>query len=268
MSKRVFITGGASGLGRALARRCAGSGYQVCIGDVHRERGLETEAELRQMGCPAVYRFCDVTRESDLAEVAAHLEELWGGVDVVVNNAGVAQAGEMEHIPLADWEWVLDVNLLGVVRGCKVFVPIFKRQGGGHIVNMASIAAVLDFPWTAPYNASKAGVLKLSEDLELELAPYGIQVSVVCPFFVRTRLDESLRTNDPRFARLLKKLFRLGPMSAAQVAEVVFRCLERPRLYVLPGWIEKTAWGLKRFLPPRLYAWCMRRAMAKTGLVG
>src|SRR5687767_3586044 len=128
MSTRIFITGGASGLGRALAERCAKAGWRVCIGDVHDARGAETVAALKALGAEADFVRCDVTREEDLISVRDRLDTTWGGVDVVVNNAGVAQAGGIEDVSIDDWRWIVEINLLGVVRGCRVFTPVFRKQ--------------------------------------------------------------------------------------------------------------------------------------------
>lgn len=129
MSRRVFITGGASGLGRALAECFAKEGASVCIGDVDDAQGAQAVEALAGHGWPVHFLHCDVTRESDLQTAADWLQQAWGGVDVVVNNAGVAQMGGIADVSLADWQWIVDINLLGVVRGCKVFTPLFRRQG-------------------------------------------------------------------------------------------------------------------------------------------
>ena len=171
MSSRIFITGGASGLGLALAQRCGRANWRVAVGDIHEERGRAAEAELRSAGVEAVYLYCDVTSETDLDQCAEELNERWGGVDVVVNNAGVAQAGPMETISIDDWRWILDINLLGVVRGCRAFVPQLKKQGHGHIVNVSSMAGLLDPPDMSAYSVTKAGVVKLSESLAVGVGP-------------------------------------------------------------------------------------------------
>jgi NAD(P)-dependent dehydrogenase (short-subunit alcohol dehydrogenase family) len=248
--QRIFITGGASGLGRELALRFARAGWRVCIADLHDDRGAETAATL---GPGGEYLRCDVTREEDLLAAAQRLEARWGGVDVVVNNAGVADAGAIEEIPLDAWRWILDVNLLGVVRGCRVFTPLFKRQGHGHFVNVASMAGLLDAPNMASYNASKAAVVSLSETLQNELAGDGIGVTLVCPGFFKTRLADSLRTQDPGLRSALEGLFDRSPVSAAQIAELVYRAVESGDFYVLPHPEGRTAWLLKRLLPRRLY---------------
>ena len=125
MSLRVFITGGASGPGRGIAERYAREGARVCIGDIHEKRIEET---LVALGPNAHALRCDVTKEEDLVAAALWCEETWGGVDIVVNNAGVAASGPIEATSIADWEWIVDINLLGVVRGCRAFVPMLSAN--------------------------------------------------------------------------------------------------------------------------------------------
>jgi NAD(P)-dependent dehydrogenase (short-subunit alcohol dehydrogenase family) len=259
VTRRVFITGGASGLGRALALRYARAGFRVCIGDVHEERGAETLAALRAVAPDAEFVRCDVTREEDLVAVREKLEQRWGGVDVVINNAGVAQAGAIEAVSIEDWRWIIDINLLGVVRGCRVFVPVLKRQQAGHLVNIASMAGLLDVPLMSSYNATKAAVVSLSETLQNELAPHGIGVTVVCPSFFQTNLAESLRTDDPGLRTVMTKLLARSNLTADDVAEAVFRAVEVKEFYVLPHREARAAWRLKRLLPRELY----RKAIAK-----
>lgn len=255
----MFVTGGASGLGRALALRYAREGWRVWIGDIHDARGEETLALLRGVAPAAEYSRCDVTREEDLAAVRERIEQAWGGVDVVINNAGVAQAGAIEAVTLDDWRWIVDINLLGVVRGCRVFTPVFKRQRGGRFINVASMAGLLDVPYMSSYNATKAAVVSLSETLQNELAEHGIAVTVVCPSFFQTNLAESLRTDDPGLRTVMTKLLSRSRLTADDVADEVFRAAAEGRFYVLPHRESRAAWRLKRVLPRELY----RRAIAK-----
>ncbi|SEN11808.1 Short-chain dehydrogenase [Stigmatella aurantiaca] len=258
--QRIFITGGASGLGRSLALRFARAGWKVCIGDIHEGRGAEVLAELEALGAQALSLRCDVRREEDLRAVAERLEADWGGVDVVVNNAGVAQAGAIEDVPLDDWQWIIDINLLGVVRGCKVFTPLFKRQGGGHFVNVASIAGLLDAPMMSSYNATKAAVVSLSETLQNELHSHGISVSVVCPAFFKTNLVESMRVTHPRFQATVGKFFARAKITSEDVAEDIFTAVKKHSFFVLPHREARYIWRLKRFLPREVYAPLMRRS--------
>jgi NAD(P)-dependent dehydrogenase (short-subunit alcohol dehydrogenase family) len=267
-SKRAFITGGASGLGRALAERYAAAGWRVCIGDVHEPRAAETVAALRRRGVEAQYLRCDVTREEDLTAAAEWLSRNWGGVDLVVNNAGVAVTGAIDEVSLADWSWIVDINLLGVVRGCKVFTPLLKQQGGGRIVNIASLAGLLHPPMTAAYCATKAAVVALSETMKLELQPHHIGVSVVCPAFFRTNLTETMRAGSPHLERITRKLVERASMGAPEIADRVYRAVERGDFYVLTHHDSKLIWLLKRLAPETLYLWLMAynfRRMAAAG---
>lgn len=258
--RRVFVTGGASGLGRGLAERYARAGCRVCVGDIHDARGQETAAAL---GGEAFYLRCDVRREEDLRAAAEALEARWGGVDVVVNNAGVAGAGAIEETTLDDWAWILDVNLLGVVRGCRVFTPVFKRQGGGHFVNVASMAGLLDVPMMSVYNASKAAVVSLSETLQNELEPFGVRVSVVCPSFFRTNLHESMRTDDAGLRHAMERLLERAPVPAEEVIDRIFGAVEAGEFYVLPHPLGRRAWRLKRLLPRKAYRAILAKEMAR-----
>jgi len=258
--RRIFITGGASGLGRATALRFASAGWKVCIGDVNGERGKATEAELRRSGADAVYLQLDVTREEDFAAAIDALQARWGGVDVLINNAGVASSGPVEEVPLKDWQWLLDINLMGVVRGCRAFIPVFKQQGHGHIVNVASMAGLIHLPHMASYNAAKAGVVALSETLEGELEDQGIHVTVVCPSFFKTNLHESLRATDPKMVKVMHKLVERSKVTADDVANDIYEAVERPRFFVLPHHEGRTAFMLKRLLPRNVYAGIVRGA--------
>jgi NAD(P)-dependent dehydrogenase (short-subunit alcohol dehydrogenase family) len=254
-SKRIFITGGASGLGLALAKRYAKEGYRVCLGDVNDQAGETARAEVSQAGSPEVlYLRCDVTREEDLQHVADQLSSRWGGVDIVVNNAGVAQAGGIDEVSIADWQWILDINLMGVVRGCKVFTPLFKRQGSGYFVNIASMAGLLDMPKMSSYNVSKAAVVSLSETLQNELVHSKIRVSVVCPSFFKTNLGDSLRAPDPKMRVLVGKLLSRGKLSADEVADQVYDGVKNRSFYILPHVDGRAIWKAKTLLPRPVYA--------------
>lgn len=264
--KKVLITGGASGLGQALARRYALAGWQVCITDLNDIRGQETLKELEKLavaGAGMLYRHADVTSEDNLQAVADELDALWGGLDVLINNAGVAQGGSIEDVAISDWEWIININLLGVVRGCKVFTPIFKRQGSGHIVNIASMAGLLDVPRMASYNVSKAAVVALSGTLEQELMSDGIHVSVVCPSFFQTNLEESMRTTDPHIKKMMNKLLSSGKLSAEQVAEHIFLAVKKQETYILPHPEGRRLWLAKRYLPQRLYRKLFHRSLSR-----
>jgi NAD(P)-dependent dehydrogenase (short-subunit alcohol dehydrogenase family) len=264
-SKRVFITGGASGLGRALGERYAAAGWRVCLADIHARRGAEALAALQARGAEVAFLQCDVTCDEALAQAAAWLENAWGGVDLVFNNAGVAVVGPIEDVPLEDWQWILDVNLLGVVRGCRAFTRLLKRQGGGHLVNIASMAGLVHPPFMAPYNAAKAAVVALSETLQAELAPHGIKVSVVCPLFFRTHLLETARCPDPEWLCKVKGLVTEAQLGAEDIAKEVYRQVEQGTFRILTDNGGRRAWQLKRWLPFSLFSQMLRlRGWAST----
>jgi NAD(P)-dependent dehydrogenase (short-subunit alcohol dehydrogenase family) len=262
-TKRVFITGGASGFGRALAERWGRAGARVCIGDIHDARGAETLTALKALGATAHSLRCDVTKEDDLQAASDWLEESWGGVDIVVNNAGVAIGGGITEISLDDWRWIVDINLLGVVRGCKVFTPLFRKQQGGHFVNISSMAGLIHPPMMSAYNATKAAVVALSETLRVELAPHHIAVTVVCPSFFRTNLTETMRSGNADVARITNKLVNNAKRGADEIAELTFRGVERGDFHVLTHTDGKVAWMLKRLAPFSLYAEVLSRNTRK-----
>ncbi len=261
--RRIFLTGGASGLGRALAERYARSGWRVCIGDLDEARCAEALAAIR-VHSPASHALaCDVTREADLQAAADWLQREWGGVDVVVNNAGVAQMGGIGETALSDWQWIVDINLLGVVRGCKVFAPLLKAQGGGQLVNIASMAGLVHMPHAGAYNATKAAVVALSETLQLELEADGIRTSVVCPAFFRTDLARNMRAARPELEGMTRRLVEHARIGADEIAARIQTGIERGDPVILTHPEARRFWRLKRLLPHSMYLALMRRQLAK-----
>ena len=261
--KRIFITGGATGLGRALAERHARAGWRVCIGDLDAERCADALAAIRAHSPQSQALACDVTREDALQAAADWLQREWGGVDVVVNNAGVAQMGGIAETSLEDWRWAVDINLLGVVRGCKVFAPLLAAQGGGQLVNIASMAGLVHMPHAAAYNATKAAVVALSETLQLELEPDGIRVSVVCPAFFRTDLARHMRAATPELEGMTRRLVERARIGADEIADRIFDGIARGDSHILTHPEARRFWRLKRLLPYRMYLALMRRQLAR-----
>lgn len=142
---------------------------------------------------------------------------------------------------------------MGVVRGCHVFTPVFKRQGQGYFINVASMAGLTDMPMMSAYNATKAAVVSLSETLQNELADAGIGVTVVCPAFFKTNLGDSLRTTNPALRQVLGKLLERGKITAEDIADQIFQAMNKREFYVLPHVDGRQAWIAKRLLPRRLY---------------
>lgn len=257
--RRVFITGGASGLGQALAKCYAAQGWRVCIGDLDVERCADTVAAVRAAGAEVQALRCDVTNEADLASAADWIQQHWGGLDLLINNAGVAQVGRIDDVSIEDWNWIISINLLGVVRGCKAFVPMLRAQGSGHIVNVSSMAGLIHMPSMSAYNATKAAVVALSETLLAELYDDGIGVSVVCPEFFRTNLATGQRASTPALAQLTHKLVERSKYSADWVAGLVVAGVEAGDFHILTHTDAKIAWAAKRALPFTAYFKLLRR---------
>lgn len=249
VDRRVFITGAGSGLGRALCLALAARGWKTALADINGDRLRETAALVRQQGGQSLEISCDVTRAQDLEKAAALVGGEWGGVDVVINNAGVSAYGDMETIPLDRWTWILNINLMGVIHGCKSFIPVLEKQGGGHIVNIASYLAFLAAPGSSCYNVTKAGILSLSETLRIELAGKNIGVSVVMPSFFKTNLMDQLYCPDSVQEKMIRTLFFRSTIPAGRIAEDIIRAMERNRFYVLPQWDARLLWHIKRWMP-------------------
>ncbi len=194
LSGRVaVVTGGASGIGRALAETFGREGMKIVLADVEPEALAKTTREIGECGVEVLAVETDVTKQDDVDRLAAKTLEAFGGVHLVCNNAGVFAGGLCWSQPLADYAWVLGVNMWGVIHGIRTFVPLMLERGEeGHIVNTASMAALTANPYAAAYHMSKHAVLALSEVLYHELRGTGarIGVSALCPEAVATNIDD------------------------------------------------------------------------------
>ncbi|NPV60021.1 MAG: SDR family NAD(P)-dependent oxidoreductase [Actinobacteria bacterium] len=247
--KRAVITGAASGLGRATAVALARRGCHVGVVDIDLEGAEETLGMVRAAGGSGEIYELDVRVAMDWEAMAEHFFSSWGGVDLLVNNAGVVSTGYVGDIPLEDWEWIFSINFWGMLYGCHFFLPRMKRQGHGHILNVASAAGIFNLLEMAPYNTTKAAVISLSETLREELAPEGIGITVLCPMFFNTNLLNTMRYTDefePEFARTT---FEHARMTADEVAEAAIRAVEKGKLYCVPQFSGRFLWVIKRFSP-------------------
>ena len=198
--RTAFVTGGASGIGLSMARAFGRAGMNVVLADID-ENAAKAAAELlaseQIKAAPVV---CDVTDRANVRAAALEAVATFGKIHVVCNNAGVAVGGPIGTVKPRDWDWIIDVNLKGVVYGTETFVPLIKSHGeGGHIVNTASMAGMISPPGMEPYCATKFAVVAMSEGWFQQLAPLEIGVSVLCPGFVRTRIHESGRARQERY---------------------------------------------------------------------
>jgi len=229
MSRRVLITGAASGLGAALASAFEARGDEVLRTDLH-------DADLA----------LDVTSDDDWTAALEHVERTWGGLDVLVNNAGVAGGGRLDVAGMDEWQWITDINLFGPVRGTRTFVPMFKRQRSGAIVNVASLAALVHPAGMASYNAVKAAVLALTETTGHELAAYAVTAHAVCPSYFRTNLMSSVRGRDTALAGVMTQLVESSPIGPDDIAAAVLEGLDRGDELILPDQPARDAYLLKQ----------------------
>ncbi|UCC14183.1 MAG: SDR family oxidoreductase [Gammaproteobacteria bacterium] len=259
--QRVFITGAASGLGRALALAFGRAGARVAVADVNTDRADDTTADVADAGGEAISIHCDITDDDQVSAAAEAVRKAWGGIDVVINNAGVAAAGTVADTTIKDWGWIIDINLLGAVRVCRTFLPMMQEAGSGHIVNVASVAGVVQSPGMASYNVTKAGMIALSETLRGEMAGHGIGVSVVCPSFFTTNLLESYRGPKPG-VQLADKLMTRSSLTADDIAAAVIRAIDKNEFFVFGHREASVAYHFKRLLPGMFY-WSTERAGRK-----
>jgi NAD(P)-dependent dehydrogenase (short-subunit alcohol dehydrogenase family) len=239
---RVLVTGGASGLGAALVQRFAARGDQVLSADLSEPRAAMATGGSDNS---VVHRRLDVTSEEDWAAARDWVAVEWGGLDILVNNAGVAGGGRIELCSLDDWRWVFDVNLFGVVRGTRAFVPMMKEQGSGRIVNTASLAGLVHPPGMGSYNAVKAAVVAFSETTAHELAPYGVGCTAVCPSYFRTNLMSSMRGGDADLAAQISRLVETSPITADDIATAVLEGIDRGDELIVPDEPARAAYALK-----------------------
>lgn len=242
---RVLVTGAASGLGAALTAAFRARGDEVLATDLG-------DADL----------VLDVTSDDDWAAALAHVESSWGGLDLLVNNAGIAGGGRLDVASLEEWRRLTEVNLFGAVRGTRTFTPLFKRQRSGHVVNVASLAGLVHPAGMAPYNAVKAAVVALTETTGHELAAYGVRASAVCPSYFRTNLMASMGGSDEAVGAVVRRLVESSPLTADDIAAEVLAGIDRGEELIVPDQPARDAWELKRADRPA-YDAVMRAQAAK-----
>jgi len=266
-NKRAVITGGASGLGLAAAEILAARHWRIALLDRDEARLTSAAEALRAMGsshCEAVT--VDTTDESAVRYAIDAFAGRLGGLDLALNSAGVAVAGDLAETPPADWRWILDINVLGVVHCCRAEAPHMVAAGRGLIVNVASAAAFISAFRMGAYNASKAAVVALSETLAQELADSGVGVAVAMPGFFRTRIMEHARA--PADAKLFaERLIDRANLDAAPVAEEILARAAGGALHVVLPSRYRWLWRFKRLAPRSFTRWlaAQRRRLVQGG---
>lgn len=246
LRERVLITGAGSGLGLALAQRYARDGARLLCVDLDVERAQAAASGLPGEGHLAFH--ADVGDDDSMTALKARVEAVVGGVDVLVNNAGIASGGPLLGTGMAEWRRLIEVDLLSVVRGTLAFLPGMVERGRGHVVSTASFAGLAGAPGIMSYGVAKAGVVAFSEQLRAEMHGSGVAVSVLCPAFFRTRLLENFH-GDAKVRGLAERMMDRSPDTLDSVADAAYAALQARRFLVLPTRREPMLWRLKRWFP-------------------
>ena len=250
--KKALITGAAAGIGKAIASALAREGAELYLLDIDEPRLTGLADSLRQQGAQVIVRRCDLT---DRAELDVCLEELlatWGGVDIVVNNAGLAYYGPTDSMSDQQWDTILGVNLLAPAQIIRRLLPSLKARGEARIVNIASIAGLLGVKRGSAYSLTKFGIVGFSESLRSELVKFGIGVITVCPGFVRTNLFSSAMTAQE--SKGPPEPFRLVSVTPEFVAEQVIKSIRKNRRLVVVTALARMLWRIQRLWPGLLVA--------------
>ena len=257
--KVAIVTGGASGIGRALCGELARRGARVVVADLNATGATEVAAEIARSGGTAEAQPLDVTNAEAVEALVAGAGETYGRIDYLFNNAGIVVIGEERDVTLEDWERVLAVNLSGVIHGVRAAYPRMVRQGFGHIVNTASLAGLTPAPTEISYTASKYAVVGLSCALRVEAADLGVRVSVVCPGLIDTSIPHHavLRGGIDR-QMVLDLAARSRPLAPDKCARVILRGVERNKAIIVVTPLAKVVALLTR-ISPAAAMWLWRR---------
>ena len=264
--RTVLVTGAGSGIGRETALLAARRGADLVICDVDDAGLAEVEASARALGRSVLARQVDVADRDQMRNFAEAVHAERGPVDLLVNNAGVGLAAGFLDTELEDWDWIVPINLMGVVHGCHFFVPkMVERGAGGHVVNLSSMAGFHATPALVAYTATKFAVLGLSEALREELRPHSIGVTAICPGIINTPITRNARARgvgaDPKVRERFIALYQRRNYGPDRVARNILKAVERNRA-VAP--VAAEAWisyAIKR-ASPRLAGWAARRMAA------
>lgn len=263
--RRVLITGAGSGLGLALAHRYARSGARVACVDLIAERTEAAAAALSGTGHFA--HVADVGDDASMQALHDRIQREWGGLDVLINNAGIASVGPMVDTTMEEWRRVLDIDLLGVVRGCRLFLPAMMTARKGQIINTASFAGLASAPGMMSYGVAKAGVVALSDQLRAEVHHSGVRVAVICPAFFRTNLMDTAIASE-RIKTRVENMMDTSPDTLDGVADKVFTAAERGEFMIIPTKREPMRWRIKRWLPGLYFSMVRKLADSRVRSTG
>jgi len=272
-NKRVLVTGATSGLGEALAIEFANAGWRVAVTGRSVDKAAGAAALVADNGGEPLPIVMEVTRPEDFDMAFKQVNETWGGLDILINNAGIAGTGLFADVSLESWGDMLDTNLWSVIYGCRTFLPLLKQSGGGHIVNVASAAGLYCAPGMIHYNVAKAGAIAISETLRAELAPDNIGVTASCAEFFQSGLLDANKgdssgasgKNDPMQARARADVAS-SDYSSKDIARHTISSIARGELYSLPMRETRMGWLPLRLVPETgraMVAWMYRKQLWK-----
>jgi NAD(P)-dependent dehydrogenase (short-subunit alcohol dehydrogenase family) len=272
-NKRVLVTGATSGLGEALAIEFANAGWRVAVTGRSVDKTAGAAALVADNGGEPLPIVMEVTRPADFDTAFKQVNEAWGGLDILINNAGIAGTGLFADVSLESWGDMLDTNLWSVIYGCRTFLPLLKQSGGGHIVNVASAAGLYCAPGMIHYNVAKAGAIAISETLRAELAPDNIGVTASCAEFFQSGLLDANKgdssgasgKNDPMQARARADVAS-SDYSSKDIARHTISSIARGELYSLPMRETRMGWLPLRLVPETgraMVAWMYRKQLWK-----
>ncbi len=246
--KRAFITGGGGGLGRALSLALAKDGWTVGITDIKEEALAESKKLIEDAGGKALtYKF-DVSKKDDYKLAFDDFIAKAGGLDLLINNAGVGDGGLVGEYDLAHWDWITGINQMAVIYGSHYALPLLKKQGSGHIISIASAAGLANMPNMGMYNVTKAAVISLMETIYAEAKGFGVDASVVCPTFFRSNIMQHHK-GDENSAKIGQTIIQRAKFSPDDIADYILTQAGNGEFYVLHPWQAKMVFHVKRFLP-------------------
>ncbi|MBL7848902.1 MAG: SDR family NAD(P)-dependent oxidoreductase [Cyclobacteriaceae bacterium] len=257
-SRRAFVTGAASGLGKALCTELAKDSWTLGIADINADKLAVAAAEFESLGAKTIRFQLDVADRDQYRQVAQDFLKATSGIDLLFNNAGVGDGGMFEEYSLDNWEWMTRVNQFSVIYGCYFFIPAFKKQRSGHILNTASLAAISCAPTMGAYNMTKAAVVAISETLYGELMDFNVKVSCIQPSYFKTNIAESCRGGETVKKTTQFFIDRSG-IEAKEVAVEILVRAGKGELYIILPKVARKAWLWKRLAPTRF------RKMVKEG---
>jgi NAD(P)-dependent dehydrogenase (short-subunit alcohol dehydrogenase family) len=266
--RTVLVTGAGSGIGRETALLAARRGADLVICDVNDEGLAETEASARALGRSVLARHVDVASRDQVRDFAEAVHGQGTIVDLLVNNAGVGLAAGFLETELEDWDWIVAINLMGVVHGCHFFVPkMVERGAGGHVANLSSMAGYHSSPALVAYSTTKFAVLGLSEALREELRPHAIGVTAICPGIINTPITVNARARgsaaNPKVRERAVAVYQRRNYGPDRVAKNILRAVEKNRAVAPVAPEAWAAYAMKR-TSPRLAGWVARRIAALT----